>query len=370
MTPDYRNAIQASSLAGSIANDIVNKQAFDINSISITLLNAGIELNKISYLAKQLSKSNKTPIEVKKNNIKLNPGQAKSYLNNEFVPKVNFPAVFNSVSPTLVSHIGAPEKFASYGIDIQAITEVQLRRNIILSSEINYSIYNNFEDTISGPDSLLEHVRTEIVQYLKESELYINRLQLDYFWASKNQLYGKLTIGILESMYAGYGGEILYKPFNSKYSIGLNLFHVKQREFDRQFDFLDYKTTTGHISFSYHLPKGIEPKISYGRYLAKDDGFTFDVSRRTKSGFIAGVYFTKTDVPAEIFGEGSFDKGFYFQIPIDLFSKGRSANYTNFRLSPLTRDGGSKLEYDKDLRGLIYNSSKYELFRDIYGFNQ
>ncbi len=46
---------------------------------------------------------------------------------------------------------------------------------------------------------------------------------------------------------------------------------------------------------------------------------------------------------------------------MDLFSNDYKGGYSNFKLSPLTRDGGAKLEFDKDLRGLIYNSSFNEL---------
>ena len=136
---------------------------------------------------------------------------------------------------------------------------------------------------------------------------------------------------------------------------------MRQRDFDQTFKFKSYKTTTGHLNIGYLFPMGIASNISYGRYLAKDDGFTFDLSRRTKSGFKAGIYFTRTNVSAALFGEGSFDKGFYFQIPMELFSRDYRGNYSNFKLSPLTRDGGAKLEFDKDLRGLISNSSLNEL---------
>ena len=71
---------------------------------------------------------------------------------------------------------------------------------------------------------------------------------------------------------------------------------------------------------------------------------------------------------AERFGEGSFDKGFYFQIPFDLFSNEYSGDDIAFRLSPLTRDGGAKLTYDKDLQGMIYNSTLYEISRQWGGF--
>ena len=44
--------------------------------------------------------------------------------------------------------------------------------------------------------------------------------------------------------------------------------------------------------------------------LAGDKGVTLDLSRRFKSGFTMGVFATKTNLSAEEFGEGSFDKGF------------------------------------------------------------
>ena len=37
-------------------------------------------------------------------------------------------------------------------------------------------------------------------------------------------------------------------------------------------------------------------------------------------------------------------------------------------LSPLTRDGGAKLIHDKDLKGLIYNSTYRELSQQWRGF--
>ena len=52
----------------------------------------------------------------------------------------------------------------------------------------------------------------------------------------------------------------------------------------------------------------------------------------------------------------------------DLFSKKHSGKFTNFKLSPLTRDGGQKLTYSKDLIGLINNSTYYELNNNWNGF--
>jgi hypothetical protein len=360
-TSQFRNAIRSSSYAAAVAQKVSKNHDKELSQINISHINAGIELNNITYIANHVDKDSNTPIEILERYTKLDSGNINSYQKHEFKPNVEFPAVFNSFSPVLVSFLGNPEKFYFGGLDIQALSEIQFSRNLLLSSQIHYSIYNNFTDTVSGPGSNMEHVRTDKVQYLKNADLYIKRMQLDYIWSPKKNIYAKLSGGIFEDMFGGIGGQILYKPFDSNLNLSIEAFHVKQRAYDQTFYFRKYRTTTGHFNIGYLFPLGIESNISFGRYLAKDDGYTFDLSRKTKSGFKAGVYFTRTNVSAELFGEGSFDKGFYFQVPMDLFSKNYRGGYSNFKLSPLTRDGGAKLEFDKDLRGLIYNSSIHEL---------
>ena len=365
-TSQHRNAIRSSSYAGSIASKVSRDHNIDLNQINISHINAGIELNNIKYIANHINNDN-LPVELLIRNTTFESGDPFGFMDDEFKPNINFPVIFSSINPTLVTHIGNPEKFFFGGINLQHISEVQFSRNLLLSTEINARVYGDFENTISGPGSVIEHVRTDLVEYLKEDDLVISRMQLDYVWSPKKDTYAKLSGGIYETMFAGYGIETLYKPFKKNYSLGFELFHVKQRSFDQRFSFQDYSTVTGHLNFGYSLPLGIESNISYGRYLAKDDGFTFDLGRRTRSGFKAGIYFTRTNVSAETFGEGSFDKGFYFQIPMDLFSTGYSGNYSTFKLSPLTRDGGAKLIHDKDLKGLIYNSTYRELSQQWRG---
>ena len=49
-------------------------------------------------------------------------------------------------------------------------------------------------------------------------------------------------------MFGGIGGEVLYRPFNKDYSLGLSTAPFKQRDYDQRFSFRDYETTTGHFS--------------------------------------------------------------------------------------------------------------------------
>ena len=360
-TSQYRNSIRSASYAASLAQMASKEHDINLTTINISHINVGIETNNITFIANHLDKNSNMPVEIIEKYTQLDSGNKNSYKNHDFKPNVDFPAIFSSTSPLIVSNIGSPEKFYYGGLDITNISEVQFTRNAILSSQINYSLYNNFDEAVYQPESVLEHVRTDNLLYLRASDLYIKRLQADYMWTPRKNVYAKLSGGIFEDMFGGIGGQVLYKPFDSNFNVSFEGFFVQQREYNRLFGFKKYKTFTAHLNFGYLLPLGIESNLSFGRYLAKDDGYTFDLSRRTRSGFRAGVYFTRTNISAEQFGEGSFDKGFYIQVPMDLFSKNYSGNYSNFRLSPLTRDGGAKLEFDKDLRGLMFNTSLNEL---------
>ncbi len=367
-TSDYRNAIRSSSYASYIANKVAMNSKIEIGKINISHINAGVELNNITYIANHLKDDDITPIEVKIRNTSFKSGDSNDYLQDEFKPTIDFPVAFSSWGPSLVSHIGNPEKFYFGGINLQYLSEIQFNRNLLLSSELNTRIYGNFRDTIAGPGSNMEHVRTDLVQYLKEDDPFITRMQLDYIWSPYKDIYAKVSGGLYETMFGGFGGEILYKPFNRNFHIGAELFYVQQRSFKQRFDFREYSTTTGHINLGYRFAAGVEANLSFGRYLAKDDGYTLDIGRRTSSGFKSGIYFTRTNVSAELFGEGSFDKGFYIQFPLDLFSNEYNGNYSTVKVSPLTRDGGAKLIHDKDLKGLMYNSSYNELINQWDGF--
>ena len=75
-----------------------------------------------------------------------------------------------------------------------------------------------------------------------------------------------------------------------------------------RFDLLDYETTVGHFSLYYDAGGMFDLEINAGKYLAGDLGVTTTISRKFGSGWEVGGYATFTDVPFNIFGEGSFDK--------------------------------------------------------------
>ena len=87
-------------------------------------------------------------------------------------------------------------------------------------------------------------------------------------------------------------------------------------------------------------------KLSAGEYLAGDIGSTVEISRSLSNGVRFGAFATFTDVSFEQFGEGSFDKGIFFDIPI-------YGNFINYTWRPLTKDPGARLNRRNSLHDLL-----------------
>ena len=285
----------------------------------------------------------------------------------EFQPSITYPVAFNSMGPELVSQIGGPDGFFFGDLKWNIDSEFLFSRNISLVTALTQGIVDNMDELKLPSDSVLPHVRTDIVEYLKQSRGFsIKRMQLNYFKQLSSSLFYKLSGGIFESMFSGYGGEILYRPFEKNYGVGMELWKVYQREYDQLFDLRDYDTLTGHISFYYQEPRSnILFTLKGGRYLAEDSGVTLDFSRIFKSGMRMGAFFSLTDISEEEFGEGSFDKGFYFWIPVELFSPRYFKRTFGWGLRPLTRDGAQSLVYAYPLWGVTDTSNRHRLMRRI-----
>ena len=110
---------------------------------------------------------------------------------------------------------------------------------------------------------------------------------------------------------------------------------------------------TGHLSLYADLPVwNLYGVLRGGRYLAGDWGGTVEIGRRFASGIEVGGFATFTDVPFKRFGEGSFDKGIYFSIPLDGFLPRSTRGRAAFNWNPLIRDGGAMLGRKYGLYGM------------------
>lgn len=216
--------------------------------------------------------------------------------------------------------------------------------NFILSGALQKSIWGDLGDASATNSSVLPHVRTDGALYAQEGDPAIEHLTASWYGRPGKNLYSRVTVGYLEQMFGGVAAEVLWKPVDSRLAIGGELAWVKQRNFDQLFGFQDYDVVTGHVSAYYDFGNGFSTRVDAGRYLAGDYGATVSVDRTFANGWKVGGYFTKTNVSAEDFGEGSFDKGIRISIPLEWALGSPSKSESAAELRSLDRDGGARLQ--------------------------
>lgn len=240
-----------------------------------------------------------------------------------------------------------PDNPLGYQIYLKAGTSITLPRDLKLRGAYRFNLMNNFDQLNRVSDSVLPRVRSDALKYLKEGLNGVQELYLEQRGSSERfpRVHYRIFGGILEDMFSGVGGEALYQPYGSRLAYGISAAYAKQRDYDGAFSHLDYEVLTAHASVYWATPfYNYDVAVHAGRYLAKDVGATFEVRRTFDNGWQVGLWATLTDVPFEEFGEGSFDKGMFFRVPLDQLFSGRTKATYKTRIRPIQRDGGARLE--------------------------
>lgn len=244
--------------------------------------------------------------------------------------------------------VGGPDSAILYQIYAEQSAQLKLfgREDTWLRGALRYNMFNNYDNFQYTAPSDLPRVRTYVREYLTTSDLTMPNLQVTHARKIADNQYVSAYAGYLEEMFAGFGGEWMYRPFASRIAFGVDANMVRQRGFEQNFQMLSptYDVATGHATLYWDTGwHGVDVRASVGRYLAKDYGGTLEMSRRFSNGVLFGAYATRTNVSAEQFGEGSFDKGLFIGIPFDAMFTKSSGGTGFFNWKPLTRDGGAKL---------------------------
>ena len=267
--------------------------------------------------------------------------------NPELYPKLTW-----SLGPwaqTVLFNPAEPIQFI-FGANLKA--RYEFAPGLILSGSVTQRLAGGVRTGTGADTSPLPPVRRDGSAYLQSNGPSIETLTASWYGQLAPEFYGHVTVGYLERMFGGISAEVLYQPVNRNWALGADINYVAQRDTDGGFGFgdYDYRVATGHVSGYYDFGNGYQAQLDLGRYLAGDVGGTFTFLRNFENGWKVGAFATVTNVSAEDFGEGSFDKGIKMEIPFSYFTGQATRSIRPFVLRPLGRDGGAKLQVDDRLR--------------------
>lgn len=273
-----------------------------------------------------------------------------------------------SVGPYLRTSLFDPDNPIRADLGARARGKYHLGSGWVVSGSVGQKIVGNLDEVTRPNNSQLPRVRSDVSRYNRTDEPFLENLTVAKFGRLGPDVYGRVTGGYLERMYAGVSGEVLWKPVNSRFALGAEVNYAQPRDFDQQFGLRSRSTPggtipefSGHVSAYYEIGNGFHGQVDAGRYLAGDWGGTLTLDREFANGWKVGAFATFTDASAQQFGEGSFDKGIRITVPLSWILGQPTTQKAEATLRPLTRDGGQRLEVDERLYETIRGSHQPDI---------
>jgi hypothetical protein len=344
-----------------VARALSGSAPANIEYFEITTTRAGLPITTITLPRTQIDKlaRNEGSPEELLHTSDVSPASSSTLEN---VQPGLYPAFSLSGYPIFRQSLFDPDNPFHVEFGVGATAAVRFTPNLFIEGAIAQSLYDDFNDIKRTSNSVLPHVRSDFVNYLQEGKFRIESLVATHTFKLNPEISARVSAGYIEWMYAGVGGEVLYRPFGRRWSLGADLWAVRQREFDGLFGLRRYQTITGHVSAYYDLPwHDIQLEVDAGQYLARDRGVTFQATRRFSTGVQIGAWFTVTNVSAEQFGEGSFDKGIRIYIPFEWSAPFATRSGYELQLRPIQRDGGQQLLGNRILHQITESSGYGEI---------
>ncbi|WP_187298109.1 YjbH domain-containing protein [Jannaschia donghaensis] len=234
-------------------------------------------------------------------------------------------------------------------------------QGVIFEGSIRRRLIGNRDESTRESNSVLPRVRTESNLFARTDGPFIGYATANYIWRPGRNLYARVSAGLLEQQYGGVSTELLWKRDGSPLAIGVEANSVRQREFDMRLGFQDLDATTAFVTGYLEHGGGFHSRLAVGQYLAGDKGATYELTREFSNGWAVSAYATKTDVSAEDFGEGSFDKGIKVTIPFSWIIGTQTQTASSNVIQPILRDGGARL----NLRNRLYPSVRAQSAPDL-----
>lgn len=271
-----------------------------------------------------------------------------------------FPRFQWALTPYVEASIFDPVDPFLADVGVAASARYEITPGLVLAGSVRQKVVGNLDQSTRtpGPDP----VRSDLVEYQRNGDLTIPNLTLSWYGRPAQNLYARVTFGLLERMFGGISGELLWKPVDSRLALGAELGYVQKRDYEQRFGFLDYTVVTGHASLYYDIGGGYTGQIDVGRYLAGDLGATLTLTREFANGWQVAAYATFTDMPGAGIDDARFDKGIRLTIPITWTTgKPTIASFSNtFGMS--SGDGGARLAVDGRLYSTVRQSHMGELY--------
>lgn len=226
--------------------------------------------------------------------------------------------------------------------------------NILLGYTFVSSLYDVNDVDRLNPSQII-NVRTDSVNYFKESRFTVDEAYLQKWCNLGRGWYGTLAFGLFEAAYGGVASEFLYYPVNSNWAFGIEGAYLRKREYSgvgftdkiRKLDgfrktYQKFRGSQYFANLYYNFDYlDLDIRVKAGKFLAKDWGARTELSRYYPSGMRFYMWYTYTDAKDFVNGNRYHDHGVGITLPLDMFYTYSSREWWGYGMSAWLRDVGA-----------------------------
>jgi hypothetical protein len=256
------------------------------------------------------------------------------------------------IKPSFQTYLNDPSGFFKFRVGIKPYGIVDFWKGAQGVARYDIPFYSNIDSSnIPVPDAVV----SDSWKYLDDS-LSFDRLLIDQTVRFSERIFGRVSVGYLDKMFAGVGGEVLAFLGDGNFALGFESDYVRKREPGAQFDLLDQDFYTFLANGYYYYPKlATTLEVEYGRFMAGDVGWLFKVKREYDTGIIVGAWYSLTDTDDLTgYNKGYNDKGVFLRLPARIFLTHDSPERYYYSLRPWSRDVAAKPTHWQELFDLGY----------------
>ena len=223
----------------------------------------------------------------------------------------------------------------------------------ITGSALRLNLADNLDKLEKLRPTAANPVRSNIYDFTRK-RINIENTYLSYTHSFTDEIHAAATAGYLEEFYAGYGGEILYRPFKSRLAFGAEIWNISRRNpfTPLNLGLSDASIISGHVNGWYDIPnQNMTLSAKVGRFLAGDSGISLGLGKSFNNGakIIATTTLSNYSEPDLFGGTTSAYHSINLSLPIGSISYIPQGSEIRNKTAPFGRDIGQTLNKPIDL---------------------